>query len=563
MSLIFIDFSHWGVLILTYFLLATGVALFTEYQEKKELLANIHNQGDAAERLLDQINRRYNEALLIQEIGQAASEITEIDRLLAAIMGSLEKRLDFDRGMIMLANRQKDFLIYQVGYGYHPKDEDYLKAIKFHLDNPHSRGTAVESFKKQKPILINDIAEIEKDLSPRSLDFVRFMGSQSFICVPIVYKGESLGILVVDNVQSKKPLGQTEMSLLMGIAPQIGISINNALSYQKIRESEERFRSLSENAPDIIYTLGINGEFTYINPAVETILGYRPEDITGKYFIDMARKEDAVRSIRSFKQVRDRRQTIKEETGILLHRDGTERYFSVSCAPNFDSDGHFIGVVGTFKNLTDIRKSEMELKRSFEKLQSAMSSTIDAISLIVESRDPYTAGHQRRVAQLAAAIATELGFAGERIDLIRMGGLIHDIGKIYIPAEILTKPGRLNQLEFNMIKSHPAVGYEILQKVDFIPIIAEMVYQHHERMDGSGYPQGLSGTQLLPEARIIAVADTVEAMASHRPYRPSLGIAAALEEVTRQRGSAFDPEVVDACLRLFRERAYEFKNPEV
>jgi len=563
LSLIFIDFSHWGVLILTYFLLATGVALFTEYQEKKELLANIHNQGDAAERLLDQINRRYNEALLIQEIGQAASEILEIDKLLAAVMASLEKRLDFDRGMIMLANRQKDLLIYQVGYGYHPKDENYLKAIKFHLDNPHSRGTAVESFKKQKPILINDIAEIEKDLSPRSLDFVRFMGSQSFICVPIVYKGESLGILVVDNVKSKKPLGQTEMSLLMGIAPQIGISINNALSYQKIRESEERFRSLSENAPDIIYTLGINGEFTYINPAVETILGYRPEDITGKYFIDMARKEDAVRSIRAFKQVRDQRQTIKEETGILLHRDGTERYFSVSCAPNFDSDGHFIGVVGTFKNLTDIRKSEMELKRSLEKLQLAMSSTIDAISLIVESRDPYTAGHQRRVAQLAAAIATELGFAGERIDLIRMGGLIHDIGKIYIPAEILTKPGRLNQLEFNMIKSHPTVGYEILQKVDFIPIIAEMVYQHHERMDGSGYPQGLSGAQLLPEARIISVADTVEAMASHRPYRPSLGIAAALEEVTRQRGSAFDPEVVDACLRLFRERAYEFKNPEV
>ena len=548
---------------MTYFLLATGVALFTEYQEKKELLANIHNQGDAAERLLDQINRRYNEALLIQEIGQAASEILEIDKLLAAVMASLEKRLDFDRGMIMLANRQKDLLIYQVGYGYHPKDENYLKAIKFHLDNPHSRGTAVESFKKQKPILINDIAEIEKDLSPRSLDFVRFMGSQSFICVPIVYKGESLGILVVDNVKSKKPLGQTEMSLLMGIAPQIGISINNALSYQKIRESEERFRSLSENAPDIIYTLGINGEFTYINPAVETILGYRPEDITGKYFIDMARKEDAVRSIRAFKQVRDQRQTIKEETGILLHRDGTERYFSVSCAPNFDSDGHFIGVVGTFKNLTDIRKSEMELKRSLEKLQLAMSSTIDAISLIVESRDPYTAGHQRRVAQLAAAIATELGFAGERIDLIRMGGLIHDIGKIYIPAEILTKPGRLNQLEFNMIKSHPTVGYEILQKVDFIPIIAEMVYQHHERMDGSGYPQGLSGAQLLPEARIISVADTVEAMASHRPYRPSLGIAAALEEVTRQRGSAFDPEVVDACLRLFRERAYEFKNPEV
>jgi len=563
LSLAFLGSAHGEALILLYLLMGTGVALFTEYQEKKELLANIHSQGDAAERLLDQINRRYNEALLIQEIGQAAAEILEIDKLLASIMASLEKRLDFDRGMIMLANRQKDRLVYQVSYGYNPQDEEYLKKINFHLDKPHSRGTAVEAFKKQKPILVNDVAEIKQDLSPRSLDFVRAIGSQSFICVPIVYKGDSLGVLAVDKVQSKKPLSQTEMSLLMGIAPQIGISINNALSYQKIRASEERFRSLSENAPDIIYTLGIDGEFTYINPAVETILGYPPADLTGKYFIDIARKEDAGRTVRAFKQVRDHQRTIKEETGILLHKDGTERYFSISCAPNFDSEGRVIGVVGTFKNLTDIRKSEMELKRSFQKLQSAMSSTIDAISLIVESRDLYTAGHQRRVAQLAAAIAAEMGFSGERIDLIRMGGLIHDIGKIYIPAEILTKPGRLNQLEFNMIKSHPTVGYEILKKVDFIPIIAEMVFQHHERMDGSGYPRGISGEQLLPEARIIAVADTVEAMASHRPYRPALGMAAALQEIARQRGSAFAADVVDACQKLFRERSYEFKNPEV
>jgi GAF domain-containing protein len=185
--------------------------------------------------------------------------------------GILVKRLDFDRGMIMLANKSQDLLVYTVSYGYNPKDEDYLKGTQFHLDNPLSRGTAVEAFRTQKPILVNDVAEIEGDLSKKSLDFVRAMGSQSFICVPIVYKGQSMGILVVDNVQSKKPLGQTEVSLLMGIAPQIGIGINNALAYQRLRESEERFRSLSENAPDIIYTLGINGEFTYVNPAIETV----------------------------------------------------------------------------------------------------------------------------------------------------------------------------------------------------------------------------------------------------------------------------------------------------
>jgi PAS domain S-box-containing protein/putative nucleotidyltransferase with HDIG domain len=371
-----------------------------------------------------------------------------------------------------------------------------------------------------------------------------------------------MGIMMVDNVQSKEPLSQTEMSLLMGIAPQIGISINNAIAYQKIKESEARFRALSENAPDIIYTLGVKGEFTYTNPAIEAILGYRPEEITGKYFTDIARKGDATKYIKAFKQVRDHKQTIKEEMGILLHKDGSERYFSISAAPNFDSEANFIGLVGTFKNMTDIRRSEMELTKSFEKLQSAMSSTIDAISMIVESRDPYTAGHQRRVAKLAVAIAGLLGLSEERIDLIRMGSLIHDIGKIYIPSEILTKPTRLGDLEFTMMKSHPTVGYEILNKVDFIPTIVDIVYQHHERIDGSGYPLGISGDKIFLESRIVAVADTVEAMASNRPYRPALGTTVALEEIKKLRGSALDTGVVDACLKLFEEQDFNFTQDE-
>jgi PAS domain S-box-containing protein/putative nucleotidyltransferase with HDIG domain len=554
--------AYWDTLVLLYMIMVMGVTLYTEHLEKEELLANIHNQGDAADRLLDQINRRYNESLLIQEIGQASSMILEVDELLKFIMESLGKRLDFDRGMIMLANKQKDSLVYTVGYGYNPRDENYLKSVKFHLDNPLSKGVAVEAFRKQKPILVNDVSEIENDLSMKSLDFVRAMGSQSFICVPVIYKEESMGIVIVDNVQSKKPLSQTEMSLLMGIAPQIGISINNAIAYQKIKESEARFRSLSENAPDIIYTLGINGEFTYINPAIEKILGFRPDEITGKYFVDITRKEDISKYIKSFKEVRDQKQTIKEEMGILLHKDGTERYFSISCAPNFNSEGNFIGLVGTFKNMTEIRRSEMELKASFRKLQSAMSSTIDAISTIVESRDPYTAGHQRRVAKLAVAIAEKLGLSQDRIDLIRMGSLIHDIGKIYIPSSILTKPSQLGDLEFEMVRTHPTVGFEILNKVDFIPVIVDIVYQHHERIDGSGYPLGISGDKIFLESKIVAVADTVEAMASNRPYRPSRGTALALEEIKKQRGLALDAEVVDACLKIFEEKDFNFKLDE-
>lgn len=551
--------AYWDVLTLSCVLMGMGVTLYAEHLEKKDLLAHIFNQGDAADSLLDQINRRYNEALLVQEIGQKSSDMTKVDELLQYIIESLVKRLDFDRGIIMLANKQKDRLEYTVSYGYNPKNEDYLHNIQFHLDNPQSKGTAVASFRTQKPFLVNDLSDIEHDLSRKSLDFVNTMGSRSFICVPIVYKGESMGVLIVDNVQSKKPLSQTEMSLLMGIAPQIGISIKNAIAHQKIKESEECFRSLSENAPDIIYTLGIKGKFTYINPVVETILGYRPEEIIGRYFIDIVRKEDVHRCIEFFKQVRDHQQTIKEEMGILLHKDGTERYFSFSCAPNFDSESHFIGVVGTFKNMTDIRKSEMELKKSFEKLQSVMSSTIDAISIIVESRDPYTAGHQRRVTQLATAIAGELALSKEKIDLIRMGSLIHDIGKIYIPSEILTKPMKLNDIEYAMIKSHPEVARKILKQVDFIPTVVDMVYQHHERIDGSGYPRKLKRDDILIEARILAVADTVEAMATHRPYRASLGIEKALEEIENQRDILYDEAVADACLVLFREKGFQFK----
>jgi PAS domain S-box-containing protein/putative nucleotidyltransferase with HDIG domain len=371
-----------------------------------------------------------------------------------------------------------------------------------------------------------------------------------------------MGIMIVDNVQTKKPLGQTEMSLLMGIAPQIGISINNAIAYQKIKESEERFRSLSENAPDIIYTLGANGEFTYINPAVEAILGYKPEEFIGKYFEDIAKEEGIALHFKALMQVGEMNKTIKEETATLLHKDGTERYFGISGAPNFDSEGNYIGLVGTFKNLTDIVKSEKELKKSLEKLQSALSTTIDAISMILQPRDPYTAGHQRRVAQLAVAIAKELGLPEERIDLIRMGSLIHDIGKIYIPASILTKPTKLGDLEFAMMKTHPTVGYKILNKVNFIPIIVDIVYQHHERIDGLGYPLGISGDEIFLESRIVAVADAVEAMASNRPYRPALGIAFALEEIKKQRGSSLDARVVDICLNLFEEKGFEFKQGE-
>lgn len=207
--------------------------------------------------------------------------------------------------------------------------------------------------------------------------------------------------------------------------------------------------------------------------------------------------------------------------------------------------------------LRDIELEE-ERKRAKQKLQKTLEKTIHALASAIEMRDPYTAGHQKRVTKLACAIAKEMGLSKEQIEGIRMAGLIHDIGKISIPFEILTKPGKLNDLECSLIKTHPQAGYNILKGIEFPWPVAQIVLQHHEMMDGSGYPQGLCGKGILLEARILAVADVVEAMSSHRPYRPAYGVDKALEEISKNKGILYDPEVVNACLRLFNQKGFKF-----
>ena len=209
------------------------------------------------------------------------------------------------------------------------------------------------------------------------------------------------------------------------------------------------------------------------------------------------------------------------------------------------------------KNLLwEFQQINRELRRNFDHLHRTMEGTVKAMALTLEMRDPYTAGHQRRVADLACAIAKEMGVDGDRIEGIRMAGLIHDLGKIQIPAEILSKPSRLTEYEFGMIKFHPTAGHQILGPIEFPWPLGEIVLQHHEKIDGSGYPRGLQGKDILLEARILTVADVVEAMASHRPYRPALGLDAALAEISANRGVLFDADAVDACLKLFREKKY-------
>ncbi|MEK7375250.1 MAG: HD domain-containing phosphohydrolase, partial [Thermodesulfobacteriota bacterium] len=208
-------------------------------------------------------------------------------------------------------------------------------------------------------------------------------------------------------------------------------------------------------------------------------------------------------------------------------------------------------------DITGRKRAEEKLQESLEQLRRAVETTIQVLVLAVETKDPYTAGHQKRTTNLARAMAAEMNLPQEKIEGLRMAGVIHDIGKIGLPTEILSKPTKLSAIEYSLIKEHARQGYEILKDVESPWPLAEMVYQHHERINGSGYPRGLKGEEILVEARILAVADIVEAMASHRPYRPSLGMDAALEEIEKNRGLLYDPAAGETCLRLIREKRFQ------
>ncbi|MBU2498598.1 MAG: GAF domain-containing protein, partial [Proteobacteria bacterium] len=234
----------WPLVIMLFVSILFGISYYFERLENRELAKNIEGQQDAVKLLLDQINIRYNDAQLIKEIGQAASTLMDIETLLKSVIKAIENRLDFDRGGIWLANQERTSLLYHLGFGYNGEVEYLLRNSQFHLDNPYSKGVAVQAFRQQKPYLVNDVGKIEKDLSKKSLAFIQKLGTRSFICVPIVYERESLGVLFVDNLKSKRPLSQSDMSLLTGIATQIAICIHNAISYQKLQESKEVEQSL-------------------------------------------------------------------------------------------------------------------------------------------------------------------------------------------------------------------------------------------------------------------------------------------------------------------------------
>lgn len=315
---------------------------------------------------------------------------------------------------------------------------------------------------------------------------------------------------------------------------------------QELRESEENMRAVLDASSDVIHLLDINGIILSTNEGFAKRLGLEVDDIVGKCVFDYFPRE----SIHKRKAAIDK--VFRTGEPLQLEDKGLVSVFESHVQPVFNPAGEVTAVAVYARDITERKKAE-------ERLKKTINATIETVSKTIEAKDPYTSGHQHKVSQLATAIAKELNLSPDKIEGIRIASLIHDIGKIGIPSEILSKPITLTDKEFNLIKDHSQIGYDILKPIDFSYPIAQIVLQHHERIDGSGYDQGLKGNKILLEARIIGVADVVEAMSSHRPYRPALGIDKALEEITQKKGIFYDPEVVDACLKLFKEKGFKFE----
>ncbi len=323
-----------------------------------------------------------------------------------------------------------------------------------------------------------------------------------------------------------------------------------ARDIREVLELEQRFHSIVSNLSEGLAVVADN-KIVYMNPALEALLGIGYSQIKGG-FCDLLPLEERQKASEAYKRIL-RGDEAPPIVVRFVKADGCEKWLRLS-----GTRVSWFGRPAVAVIVTDLTETELLRRR----LQGTLNQVVLTLSRIVEYRDPYTAGHQQRVAGLSLAIAERMGLRQEQREGLRIAALLHDIGKLAVPAEILSKPGRLNKHEFELIKAHPAIGYRILSEIDFPWPVAEIVYQHHERLDGSGYPRGLRGEEILLEARIIGVADVTEAMLNHRPYRPAYPLGEVLGELTKNKGILYDPDVVEVCTELLSTGEFSFSQIE-
>ncbi len=410
-----------------YFLLAallimSPLIFFCDYLTKKELRKSLRNRESSHEELIKQLDINYNNSLMINEIGQTISRQINIESILKIVIQIFKNRLDYDRCMLLMRNKKKDALLFQTGFGYTAKQLKILKNSEFKLSKPKSRDIFAVSFNEKKPFLINDISLIDKDLSPRSIQLIKEMGARSFICCPIVCDKESIGILTVDNIKTKRPLIQSDLRILLGISSVIGISINNAELY-------------------------------------------------------------------------------------------------------------------------DARAQQLR-------------SILNVLAATIDARDPYTAGHSEKVTEYAIGICREMGIPRDDTEIIGIAAALHDYGKIGISDSLLKKKGSLTKREREIINTHAEKTRQILEQIHFMGEynkIPEIAGSHHEKLDGSGYPKGLKGSEIPLGSQIIAVADFFEAITSKRHYRDSLPLNEAFEMLKGESGRHFEKNIVNVFIKYYKK----------
>jgi len=364
----------WATIVLLCTVITLTFSFYSDHLEKKELSETLKIQGDAAKALIDEMSIRHNNALLIHKIGQATSSILNIDKLIKTVVSIMEKHMDFERGLIMLANSNKTRLLYTAGYGYDKEIETLLRKTEFHLDNPISKGVFVVAFKDQEPFLVNDISEIEKKLTKRSLEFARGIGVQSLICVPIVYENESLGIIAIDNIKSKRALTNSDVNFLMGVASQTAAGINNAKSFQKIHESEKKYRELVENANSIIMRRDIKGKIIFFNEFAQNFFGFTENEILGKslegtIFPNIESTKTYLDNLLTLLKQSPQKPIINEKESIL--KGGRKVQIAWTYRPIFDTDENLVEILCIGTDITELKRAGQEKRELEIRLQRA------------------------------------------------------------------------------------------------------------------------------------------------------------------------------------------------
>ncbi len=415
-----------------------------------------------------------------------------------------------------------------------------------------------QSFSQDKAVWLQDISSESSCKTCHKM--ANTYGWRSAASLPLHFNDAVVGVLNL-YADVKNAFDEDIQKLLTEMAFDISFALDNFVlekqrldSENSLIESEQRFRGLVEQSLAGIYIIQ-DDQYVYVNPRMADILGYSSyREITGKKATDLVVPEDRQMMTEQLNNLLQKKSPHIAYEARIQRNDGTIVDIGVHGALA-THQGH-PAVIGLIQDVTDKKRAEAQLNSYVDKLQSSLMQTVEVATMLSEMRDPYTAGHERRVAEIAVAIGTEMGLEEQELEGLRVAGYLHDIGKINIPSEILAKPGKLTDLEYEIINGHPKSGYDVLKDVDFPWPVAQVALQHHERIDGTGYPQGLKGNEILLQARITAVADVVEAMGSHRPYRPGLGIEPALNEIERGKGTLYDTNVADACLRLFKVKGY-------